>query len=44
MAISIETKGGIYHGNDYDTEDFSCCRHRFQMKELYVGGENNGEI
>lgn len=27
-----------------DNEDFSCCRHRFQMKELYIGGENNGEI
>ena len=27
-----------------DNEDFSCCRHRFSMKELYVGGEKNGEI
>ena len=27
-----------------NSEDFSCCRHRFSMKELYVGGEKNGEI
>ena len=27
-----------------ESEDFSCCRHRFSMKELCVGGENNGEI
>lgn len=27
-----------------DLEDFSCCRHRFKMKQLYVGGTNNGEI
>ena len=27
-----------------DFEEFYCCRNRFKMKSLYVGGENNGEI
>lgn len=25
-------------------EDFSCCRKKFKMKALYVGGEDNGEV
>ena len=25
-------------------EDFSCCRKKFRMKSVYVGGENDGEI
>lgn len=25
-------------------EEFHCCRNKFKMKSLYVGGENNGEI
>lgn len=27
-----------------ESEEFHCCRNRFRMKNLYVGGENNGEI
>lgn len=27
-----------------DNEEFFCCRKKFRMKSLYVGGENNGEV
>ena len=27
-----------------DNEEFSCCRKKFRMKRVYVGGEHNGEI
>lgn len=27
-----------------DCEDFACCRKKFKMIDLYVGGENDGEI
>ena len=27
-----------------ESEEFHCCRNRFRMKSLYVGGENNGEV
>ena len=42
----LEKSGYIIHYPEKvnDSEDFSCCRHRFSMKELYVGGENNGEV
>lgn len=25
-------------------EEFSCCRKKFRMKSIYVGGENDGEV
>lgn len=25
-------------------EEFFCCRNKFRMKTIYVGGENNGEV
>ena len=25
-------------------EEFACCRRKFRMKSLYVGGENDGEV
>lgn len=27
-----------------DNEEFSCCRKKFRMKRIYVGGERDGEI
>lgn len=27
-----------------DNEEFSCCRKKFRMKRVYVGGERDGEI
>lgn len=27
-----------------ENEEFSCCRKKFKMKSLYVGGESDGEI
>ena len=27
-----------------ENEEFSCCRKKFRMKQIYVGGENDGEI
>lgn len=27
-----------------ESEEFSCCRNRFKMKTLHVGGEDDGEI
>ena len=27
-----------------DNEEFSCCRKKFRMKRVCVGGERNGEI
>lgn len=27
-----------------ENEEFSCCRKKFKMKKIFVGGEDNGEI
>ena len=27
-----------------EDEDFSCCRKKFKMKSIYVGGEKDGEV
>ena len=27
-----------------DNEEFSCCRKKFRMKRVYIGGERDGEI
>jgi hypothetical protein len=40
-----KTNGIIQYPEAVDSEEeFSCCRKKFKMKQLYVGGEENGEV
>jgi hypothetical protein len=40
-----KTNGMIQYPEAVDSEEeFSCCRKKFKMKQLYVGGEENGEV
>lgn len=42
----IAKSGGLieYPEITEENEDFFCCRKKFKMKKLYLGGDNDGEI
>ena len=42
----LEKSGNIieYPEAVTENEEFSCCRKKFRMKKMHVGGESSGEI